>query len=78
MLAPVFGDSATGVPSGLAGPPSGSVLKRLGCGALLLGTATIVMFVVASAVGPFNIPISHTASTLLDLIGIGESTAEPT
>ncbi len=54
------------------------MLKRLGCGALLLGTATIVMFVVASAVGPFNIPISHTASTLLDLIGIGESTAEPT
>ena len=78
LLALVFGDSATGAPSGLAGPPSGSVLKRLGCGALLLGTATIVMFVVASAVGPFNIPISHTASTLLDLIGIGESTAEPT
>lgn len=63
---------------GVSGPPSGSVLKRLGGGALVLGVATIVMVIVASAVGPFNIPISHTVSTLLDLIGIGESTAEPT
>ncbi|MBU97119.1 MAG: iron ABC transporter [Dehalococcoidia bacterium] len=36
------------------------------------------MVIVASAVGPFNIPISHTVSTLLDLIGIGDSTAKPT
>ena len=78
MLALVFGDSATGVPSGLAGPPSGSVLKRLGCGALLLGAATVVMVIAASAVGPFNIPIPHTVTTLLDLIGIGESSADPT
>ena len=78
LLALVFGDSATGVPSGLAGPPSGSVLKRLGCGALLLGAATVVMIVAASAVGPFNIPIPHTVTTLLDLIGIGESSADPT
>ena len=54
------------------------MLKRLGGGALLLGAATIVMVIVASAVGPFNIPIPHTVSTLLGLIGIGESTAEPT
>jgi iron complex transport system permease protein len=54
------------------------VLKRVGGGALVLGAATIVMVIVASAVGPFNIPISHTVSTLLDLIGIGDSTAEPT
>ena len=44
----------------------------------MLGAATIVMVIVASAVGPFNIPISHTVSTLLDLIGIGDSTAKPT
>jgi len=44
----------------------------------VLGAATIVMVIVASAVGPFNIPISHTVSTLLDLIGIGDSTAKPT
>jgi len=50
----------------------------VGGGALVLGAATIVMVIVASAVGPFNIPISHTVSTLLDLIGIGDSTAKPT
>jgi iron complex transport system permease protein len=54
------------------------VLKRVGGGALVLGAATIVMVIVASAVGPFNIPISHTVSTLLDLIGIGDSAAKPT
>ena len=54
------------------------MLKRLGGGALLLGIATAAMVVLASAVGPFNIPISHTVTTLLDLIGIGSSTAEPT
>ncbi len=54
------------------------MLKRVGGGALVLGAATIVMVIVASAVGPFNIPISHTVSTLLDLIGIGDSTAKPT
>jgi iron complex transport system permease protein len=54
------------------------VLKRLGGGALLLGAATIVMVIVASAIGPFNIPVSHTISTLLDLAGVGESSAAPT
>ena len=54
------------------------MLKRVGGSALVLGAATIVMVIVASAVGPFNIPISHTVSTLLDLIGIGDSTAKPT
>ena len=54
------------------------MVKRLSGGALLLGSLTIMMIVVASAVGPFNIPISHTATTLLDLAGIGESTAAPT
>ena len=74
----VGGDGAGGGSSGVSGPPSGSVLKRAGGGALVLGAATIVMVIVASAVGPFNIPISHTVSTLLDLIGIGDSTAKPT
>ena len=78
MLVFVGGDGAGGGSSGVSGPPSGSVLKRVGGGALVLGAATIVMVIVASAVGPFNIPISHTVSTLLDLIGIGDSTAEPT
>jgi len=45
---------------------------------VLLGAATIVMVIVASAVGPFNIPVTHTVTTLLELIGIGESNAEPT
>lgn len=78
MLVFVGGDGAGGGSSGVSGPPSGSVLKRVGGGALVLGAATIVMVIVASAVGPFNIPISHTVSTLLDLIGIGDSTAKPT
>ena len=78
MLVFVGGDGAGGGSSGVSGPPPGSVLKRVGGGALVLGAATIVMVIVASAVGPFNIPISHTVSTLLDLIGIGDSTAKPT
>ncbi|MDA1279299.1 MAG: iron chelate uptake ABC transporter family permease subunit [Chloroflexi bacterium] len=67
---------ANSVPTG--GVPGSTVVKRLSGGALLLGSLTIMMIVVASAVGPFNIPISHTATTLLDLAGIGESTAAPT
>jgi iron complex transport system permease protein len=78
LLVFVGGDGAGGGSSGVSGPPSGSVLKRAGGGALVLGAATIVMVIVASAVGPFNIPISHSVSTLLDLIGIGDSTAKPT
>ena len=78
MLVFVGGDGAGGGSAGVSGPPSGSVLKRVGGGALVLGAATIVMVIVASAVGPFNIPISHTVSTLLDLIGIGDSAAKPT
>ena len=77
-MALVFGDSATAGPSELAGPPPGSLVKRLGGGVLLLGSAIVVMVVVASAVGPFNIPVLHTVSTLLSVIGIGESSAEPT
>lgn len=71
-MALVIGDSTT------SGPSGPTVIRRLGGGALLLGAATAVMVVVASAVGPFNIPLSHTVTTLLDLIGIGESTAKPT
>ena len=75
LLASVLVDNAQAT---APGPPPGSVLKQLAGGALVLGTATVLMAIVASAVGPFNIPISHTVSTLLDLVGIGKSTASPT
>lgn len=55
-----------------------SVLRRLGLGALSLIVATVLIAIVAASVGPFNVPFTHTATTLLDLIGIGESTAKPT
>ena len=55
-----------------------SVTKRLCTGALLLGIATFVVSVVAASVGPFNVPFSSTVSTLFDLVGLGDSTAEPT
>ncbi len=55
-----------------------SVTKRLYTGALLLGIATFVVSVVAASVGPFNVPFSSTVSTLFDLVGLGDSTAEPT
>jgi iron complex transport system permease protein len=47
-------------------------------GGLVLGVATVVVVIVAASVGPFRIPFAHTATTLLELIGIGESTAKPT
>jgi iron complex transport system permease protein len=55
-----------------------SVLRRLYVGGLILGVATVLTAIVAASVGPFAIPFGHTASTLLDLAGIGESTAKPT
>ena len=45
---------------------------------ILLGVATVIVVIVAASIGPFTVPFTHTASTLLDLIGIGESNAKPT
>ena len=66
--------------SGRSGRPEtgASVLKQLSLGALLLIAATVLMAIVAASVGPFTIPFGHTVTTLLDLAGIGESTAKPT
>ena len=55
-----------------------SVLRRLYLGSLMLGVATVLFAIVAASVGPFTIPFTHTAIVLLDLAGIGESTAKPT
>ncbi len=55
-----------------------TVLRRLFVGSLLLVSATILVAIVAASVGPFTVPFTHTVSTLLDLIGIGESIAKPT
>lgn len=55
-----------------------TVLKRLVAGAILLCGATIFVVIIAASIGPFSVPFTHTASTLLDLIGIGESDANPT
>ena len=55
-----------------------SVTKRLYTGALLMGVATFVVSLIAVSVGPFNVPFSSTVSTMFDLVGIGNSTAEPT
>ena len=55
-----------------------SVLKQLYLGTFLLVAGTVLMAIVAASVGPFTIPFGHTVTTLLDLVGIGESTAKPT
>lgn len=54
------------------------VLRRLLLGGLILSGLTLLTAIVAASVGPFTVPFTHTATTLLDLIGIGESTAKPT
>ena len=55
-----------------------NVLTRLSFGVAMLGIATVLMVVIGSAVGPVNIPLSHTTSTLSEMVGIGNSIAEPT
>jgi iron complex transport system permease protein len=55
-----------------------TVLRRLFWGSLILGVATVLAAIVAASVGPFTIPFTHTATTLLDLVGIGESSAKST
>ena len=55
-----------------------TVLRRLISGVILLCGATIFVVIIAASIGPFSVPFTHTASTLLDLIGIGESDANPT
>jgi len=72
LLATDFGSSVQRVSTG------STVLRRLLIGTLLLGALTVLVTIVAASVGPFSVPFTHTATTLLDLIGIGESTAKPT
>ena len=55
-----------------------TVLRRLFTGVVVLGIGTVLMVIVGSAVGPVNIPFSHAISTLFEVVGIGDSTAEPT
>ena len=70
---------ASDMSSGVQRVSTGStVLKRLIAGAILLCGATIFVVIIAASIGPFSVPFTHTASTLLDLIGIGESDANPT
>ncbi|NQW19103.1 MAG: iron chelate uptake ABC transporter family permease subunit [Chloroflexi bacterium] len=71
-MATDFGSSVQRVSTG------STVLRRLLIGTLLLGALTVLVTIVAASVGPFSVPFTHTATTLLDLIGIGESTAKPT
>ena len=55
-----------------------SVTKRLYAGAVLLGVTTFVVSLIAVSVGPYTVPFSSTFSTMLDLVGFGNSTADPT
>ena len=71
--------SEIGVGGGVQRVSTGStVLRRLFVGVLLLTGASVLVAIVAASVGPFTIPFTHTATTLLELVGIGESTAKPT
>ena len=70
---------ASDMSSGAQRVSTGStVLRRLIGGVILLCGATIFVVIIAASIGPFSVPFTHTASTLLDLIGIGESDANPT
>tara|TARA_Y100000588_G_scaffold386362_1_gene481769 strand:- start:4129 stop:5208 length:1080 start_codon:yes stop_codon:yes gene_type:complete len=55
-----------------------SVTQRLFTGAALLGLSIFIVALIAVSVGPFNVPFSNTASIMLDLVGLGDSTADPT
>ena len=72
LLASDFGSGVQRVSTG------STVLRRLIAGVILLSGATLLVVIVAASIGPFSVPFTHTASTLLDLIGIGESDANPT
>ena len=72
LLASEFGSGAQ------RGSTGSTVLRRLIAGVILIGVATVIVVIVAASIGPFTVPFTHTASTLLDLIGIGESNAKPT
>ena len=54
------------------------VISKLVVGSLILGSAGLLLILVASAVGPYTIPSSHTIGILLEKLGIGQSTAPQT
>ena len=51
------------------------VARRLFVGAVLLGVITLALVLIAAAVGPYRIPITHTATALLDWAGLGTTGA---
>jgi len=51
------------------------VARRLIVGAVLLGVITLALVLIAAAVGPYRIPITHTATALLDWAGLGTTGA---
>ena len=54
------------------------VIKRLVAGSVVLVAATCVLALVAAALGPYHIPLSHTASALLGWLGPGAGGATRT
>jgi len=64
-----------------AGSPSASgspVLLRLARGTVLLASAGVLLVVTAAALGSYAIPLSETATILLDLVGLGAGAAGDT
>ena len=57
---------------------SSPVLLRLAGGSLPLLLVGIILVLVAAALGPYNIPLSHTVDILLERFGLGQATAPET
>ena len=57
---------------------SSPVLLKLATGAIPLSMVGAALVIVAVALGPYTIPISHTFDILMDQIGLGQSTAPQT
>ena len=55
-----------------------SVARRVFVGTVLLGGLTLVLILVGVSVGPYRVPIAHTADALLDWAGLGTTNATST
>ena len=64
--------------SGSKGYVGSPVLLKLVVGAIPLLTAGIILVVIAAALGPYTIPLSHTFDILLEQIGVGQAAAPET
>ena len=63
----------------LAKPASAPpVARRVLAGTVLLGGSTVALILVGVSVGPYRIPLAHTATALLDWAGLGSTTATAT